>query len=42
MYFEATKRILSVSLEAIAKSRKLDRPQALKKAGDYLRTMSEQ
>ena len=42
MYFEATKRILSVSLELIATSRKLTRPQALKKVADYLKSMSDQ
>jgi hypothetical protein len=42
VYFEATRRILSLSLETIAKARKLNRSQALKKAGDYLATMSEQ
>lgn len=42
MYFEATNRILSVSLGAIAKARKLTRSQALKKAADYLAVMSDQ
>lgn len=42
MYFEATKRILSASLDAIARSRRLTRSQALKKATDYLAIMSEQ
>src|SRR5262245_34251643 len=42
MYFEATKRILSVSLESIARSRKLTRPQVLKKAASHLKLMSDQ
>jgi hypothetical protein len=39
---EATKRILFISLDAIAKARKLTRPEALKKAADYLAAMSGQ
>lgn len=42
MYFEATKSILSLPLEAIAKSRKIKRAQALKQATKHLSVMTEQ
>jgi hypothetical protein len=42
MYFEVTKRILSLSLDSIAKLRKITRGQALKQAAKYLALMSDQ